>query len=744
MRRTPKPAATEKRQPSIPLEDILRDHRHDPFRVLGMHRIETAGHAELIVRALVRDAAAVSVVDPAAHREIFPLAHVDAAGLFEGTIQGRDQCFRYKLRITDANGHKRETRDPYSFLPILSDFDLHLFAEGNHFNIWDRLGAHLMTVDDAAGVHFAVWAPNAAGVSVVGDFNGWDGRYHMMRSLGNSGVWELFIPGLEEELIYKFEVLTRAGHLLLKSDPCGFSHEVPPRTASVVRRLDRYQWDDNQWMAARRERRWLDEPIAIYEVHLGSWRRVPEEGGRSLTYRESADQLADYVADLGFTHVELLPVAEHPFTRSWGYQVTGFYAPASRWGSPEDFQYFVDHLHRRGIGVVMDWVPAHFPRDAYALARFDGTALYGHEDPRLGEHRDWGTLIFNYGRNEVRNFLLANALYWLDRYHIDGLRVDAVASMLYLDYSRQPGDWIPNRYGGNENLEAIDFIKRFNELAHGRHPGVLTIAEESTAWPSVTRPTYLGGLGFSLKWNMGWMHDMLTFMGKEPIFRRYHQDLITFALLYAFHENFMLVLSHDEVVHGKRALLDKMPGHWWDKFANLRALYGFMYGHPGKKTLFMGDEFGQWNEWDSENSLDWHLLDSPLHRGVQSLVRDLNRLYRAQPAMYQVDFHYTGFEWIDFHDADHSIISFLRRAANPSDFVVFVSNFTPMVRFEYRIGVPEGGCYRELLNTDATCYGGSGQGNSGGAWAEPVQWQGRPWSLRLTLPPLSTLILKRQ
>jgi len=709
-----------------------------------MHPEERDGRRAVVVRTLVRDASAVEVVDAADSRKRFPLKQAHEDGLFEGALHGRTECFRYRLRTTDRDGRTRDSRDPYSFLPVLSRDDLHLLAEGNQLLAWRKLGAHLMTVDDTPGVHFAVWAPNAAGASVVGDFNGWDGRYHMMRVLGQSGVWELFIPDLQEGTLYKFEILTRTGHLLLKSDPYGFTHEVPPRTGSIVHRLDHHQWQDAEWMERRRERDWLAEPICVYEVHLGSWRRVPEEDVRPQTYREAAEQLADYVADMGFTHVELLPVAEHPYTRSWGYQVTGFYAPTSRYGRPEDFQFFVDCMHRRGIGVIMDWVPAHFPRDAHALAWFDGTALYEHADPRRGEHRDWGTLIFNYGRNEVSNFLLANALFWLDQYHIDGLRVDAVASMLYLDYSRQPGDWVPNRYGGNENLEAIEFLKKFNALAHGQHPGVLTIAEESTAWPSVTRPTYLGGLGFSLKWNMGWMNDLLTYMGKDPIYRRYHQQLITFALLYAFHENFVLTLSHDEVVHGKRSLLDKMPGQWWDKFASLRAFYGFMYGHPGKKSLFMGGEFGQWNEWDSESSLDWHLLQYPLHRGLRRLVRDLNRLCRAEPAMHQVDFHYTGFEWIDFRDADHCAVSFLRRAMDPADFVVFVSNFTPMVQFDYRIGVPEGGYYGELLNTDATEYGGSGVGNAGGLWAEPVPWQGRPHSLRLALPPLSTLILKRR
>ena len=731
-------------QQSISLADVLREHRHDPFSVLGMHQEEIDGKQRLTVRALVRNAASVDVVDVASPTKTFALEQADSDGIFTGVIPRRTNVFRYQLRIQQHDGNIRETRDPYSFLPVLSDFDLHLFSEGNHFRICDKLGAHLTTIDNTKGVHFAVWAPNAKGVSVVGDFNNWDGRYHLMRVLGNSGVWEIFIPGLDQGALYKFEILTPEGHLVLKSDPYGFHHEVPPRSASVVINIDDRKWNDDDWMATRHERNWLDSAVAVYEVHLGSWRRVPEEDSRPLNYRELAEQLTEYVKDMGFTHVELLPIAEHPYTRSWGYQVSGFYAPSSRWGSPEDLQFFVEHMHRNGIGVLMDWVPAHFPRDAHALARFDGTALYEHEDPKQGEHLDWGTLIFNYGRNEVRNFLLSNAMFWLDRYHIDGLRVDAVASMLYLDYSRPEGEWIANQYGGNENLEAVEFLKQFNILTHGQYPGILTIAEESTAWPGVTKPTYLGGLGFSLKWNMGWMHDMLTYMSKEPIYRRHHQDLITFALLYAFHENFVLTLSHDEVVHGKRALLDKMPGNWWDKFANLRAFYGFMYGHPGKKTLFMGCEFGQWNEWDSENSLDWNLLEYPLHQGLKRLVRDLNYLYRSQPALYENDFHHSGFEWIDFHDVDRNVISFLRRAKAPENFVVFVTNFSPMIRFEYRIGVPESGYYQEMLNTDSSSYGGSGAGNSGGVCADPVPWQGRPWSVKLTLPPLSTLVLKRK
>jgi 1,4-alpha-glucan branching enzyme len=590
---------------------------------------------------------------------------------------------------------------------------------------------------------FAVWAPNARRVSVVGDFNNWDGRQHPMRVRGGSGVWELFIPGLAEGEIYKYEIKGRDGHYLgLKADPYGFSSEVRPKTASVVCNIDRYKWHDQEWMAQRASRQSLQWPIAIYEVHLGSWRRVPEEGNRLLTYREIAEPLADYVRHMGFTHVELLPVMEHPLDESWGYQTTGYFAPTSRFGTPEDFMYFMDYLHQQGIGVILDWVPAHFPSDAHSLAYFDGTHLYEHEDPRLREHPDWGTRIYNYGRTEVRNFLWTSALFWLEKYHADGLRVDAVASMLYLDYSRQPGEWVPNRYGSRENLDAIDFLKRFNELAHHYYPGVLTIAEESTAWTGVSRPTYLGGLGFSLKWNMGWMHDTLLYFSKDPIHRKYHHNDLTFSLLYAFSENFVLVLSHDEVVHGKRALLAKMPGDVWQQFANLRALYGFLYGHPGKKMLFMGGEFGQWNEWNAYQSLDWNLLEYDPHRKLQLLVAHLNRLYCAEPALYEVDFEYTGFEWIDFHDADQSVIAFVRRGRDPKDHLVVVCNFTPVPRHNYHIGVPEACFYREALNTDDTKYGGSGVVNAPGRHAVPQPWHDQPCHVELTLPPLGVLFLK--
>ena len=630
----------------------------------------------------------------------------------------------------------------YPFPQILTDFDLHLLGEGTHYKNYEKLGAHVIEVKGVNGVHFAVWAPNAEAVSVIGDFNKWDGNSHKMRMLGSSGIWEIFIPGLSEGEIYKFNIKSKSGEVLEKADPYAFSSEIRPKSASIVYDIDKYTWNDAKWLSEREHHNALDAPISMYEVHLGSWMRVPEDGNRYLTYRELAKKLAEYVKEMGYTHVQLMPVTEYPLDASWGYQTIGYFAPTSRFGKPEEFMYFVDYMHQNGIGIILDWVPAHFPKDGHGLARFDGTCLYEHADPRKGEHQDWGTLIFNYGRNEVRNFLLSNALFWLDKYHIDGLRVDAVASMIYLDYSRQPGEWIPNQYGGNENLEAIDFLKRFNEVLHSTHPGVLTIAEESTAWTGVSRPTYLGGLGFSLKWNMGWMNDTLRYFSKDPIHRKYEHDNLTFSLLYAFTENFILVLSHDEVVHGKRSLLDKMPGDFQQRFANLRALFGYMYGHPGKKLLFMGGEIGQWWEWNHDESIHWHLLQYESHHGLQRYVRDLNRLYQSEPALYEVDFDYHGFEWIDFRDAEGSIISFIRRGKNPEDFLVFVYNFTPVARMGYRVGVPKGGFYKEVMNSDSGSYWGGNMGNFGGIWADEMPWHGRAASLSLTIPPLSMVVMK--
>jgi len=600
-------------------------------------------------------------------------------------------------------------------------------------------------VGTTAGVHFAVWAPNADRVSVIGDFNAWDGRVHAMRLLSPGGIWEIFIPNLAEGEKYKFEVRARSGAILKKTDPYGVAFEVPPLSAAIVRDISRYTWHDAAWMERRPAHgAWLEQPMSIYEVHLGSWARVPEEGNRFLTYREMAHRLVPYVKDMGFTHIELLPVMEHPFSGSWGYQVLGFFAPTSRFGPPEDFKLLVDACHQAGLGVILDWVPGHFPKDAHGLAAFDGTALFEHEDPRQGEHQDWGTLIFNYARHEVRNFLLSNALFWLEEYHVDGLRVDAVASMLYLDYSRQPGQWVPNAFGGRENLDAIAFLQKLNSLTHGEHPGTLTAAEESTAFPGVTRPVYLGGLGFTFKWNMGWMHDILQYLHEDPIHRRWHHNLVTFTALYMHTENFILPFSHDEVVHGKGPMFDKMPGDAWQKLASLRVLYGFMYGHPGKKLLFMGNEFGQRHEWNHDRSLDWHLLDDPAHAALRRYVQALNWHYHAEPALHQADFDPAGFRWIDCNDNENSVVSILRFARDRADHVAMVFNFTPVVRAQYRIGVPGAGAYVELLNSDASEYGGSNVGNGGSVTAEPVPAHGFDYSLSLTIPPLGCLLLKRR
>jgi 1,4-alpha-glucan branching enzyme len=620
---------------------------------------------------------------------------------------------------------------------FLSEYDLHLLMEGTHYRAWQKLGAHPAAVEGVDGTWFAVWAPNARHVSVMGDFNNWDASTHHLTLRGDSGVWEGFVPGVGTGARYKYVIYSAYGdYEVEKADPYGFAGEIRPQTASMVWDLAGYEWGDYDWMASRGPRNALNAAIAVYEVHLGSWMRNPDEGWRWLTYREIASKLAEYVRHMGFTHVEFLPVSEHPLDASWGYQTVGYFAPTSRFGTPHDFKFLVDTLHQNGIGVILDWVPAHFPRDGHGLGFFDGTHLYEHADPRQREQRDWGTLVFNYGRREVSNFLLANALFWLEEYHIDGLRVDAVASMLYLDYSRSEGDWIPNQYGGRENLEAVAFLRRFNELVYKEHPDVMTIAEESTAWPMVSRPTYLGGLGFGFKWNMGWMHDTLLYMSKDPIHRKHHHNTITFSFLYAFHENFILPLSHDEVVHGKGSMIGKMPGDEWQKFANLRLLYGYMYAHPGKKHLFMGCEFGQWAEWNHEGGLEWHLLEFQFHQGLQRWVRDLNTFLRGEPGLYQRDFEPLGFAWVDRHDSQQSVLTFLRRGHNPDDWVLCAFNFTPVPRHSYRIGVPRDGYWKEVLNSDATIYGGSGQGNLGGAHAVPVPAYGYGQSLELTLPPL--------
>lgn len=720
------------------LYSLLRADHGDPFAVLGMHQ----SGDNLVVRVLRPDARDVVVRDVHNHDRTFVAARVHSDGFFEAIIPDNPERFEYELLFTAHNGHTWVSHDPYSFGLVLGEIDLHLFAEGNHWEIYNKLGAQLMELGSVRGTAFAVWAPNARRVSVVGDFNGWDGRVHPMRKHVGAGVWEIFLPEVPEGTHYKFEIKQSHGGTALKSDPQAFYGQHGTATASIVFDMKRYQWSDDKWMESRQSKQWHREPMSIYEVHLGSWARVPEEGNRYLSYIEMADRLVKYVVEMGYTHIELMPVAEHPFDGSWGYQVTGYYAPTSRYGNPDEFRHFVDKCHQNGIGVIMDWVPGHFPKDAHGLAEFDGTDLYEHADPRLGEHMDWGTLIFNYGRNEVRNFLIANGLFWCEQYHIDGLRVDAVASMLYLDYSRKQGEWIPNCYGGRENLEAIYFLKRFNEVCYERNPGVVTIAEESTAWPGVSRPTYLGGLGFGFKWNMGWMHDFLVYMSKEPVHRRYHQGDITFSLLYAFHEHFVLVLSHDEVVHGKGSLLGKMPGDWWQKFANLRMFYAWMYAHPGKKLLFQGGEFGQSAEWNHDTSLDWHLTNFPEHDGLRRLVQHLNYLYKSEPAFWQLDDSYEGFEWIDFHDADNSVVAFMRKAADGTT-LVFVVNATPVVREGYRVGVTGEGWYEEILNTDAQTYGGSNVGNYGGQHGAAIPWQGKSHSLLLNLPPLAMIGFKR-
>ena len=626
---------------------------------------------------------------------------------------------------------------------IISDFDHYLMGEGSHERTYQKMGAQLSEIEGCKGVHFAVWAPNARQVYVMGDFNSWQDSSHPL-SPSDSGIWNLFVPGLAEYSVYKYRVVSKSGESFEKADPYGFAMELRPRTASVVADLDRYRWSDGDWVSNRAQIQALDRPLSIYEVHLASWRKVPDDkyGYRYLSYRELADELIPYVVKMGFTHIELLPIAEYPLDDSWGYQVLGFFSPTSRFGTPDDLMYFIDLCHQHHIGVILDWVPAHFPKDGAGLNYFDGTHLFAHADTRQGEHQDWGTMIFNYGRNEVRSFLISNALFWIDKYHFDGLRVDAVASMLYLDYSRKAGEWIPNQYGGRENLEAIGFLRKMNEAVHGVFPGVLTIAEESTAWPMVSRPTHTGGLGFSLKWNMGWMHDTLGYMKKDPIHRSYHQNDVTFGIHYAFNENFILPLSHDEVVHGKGSLLTKMPGDEWQKFANLRAYYSFMWAHPGKKLLFMGGEFGQWQEWNFQNGLEWEALYSPRHAGLQKCVEDLNKLYQSEAAIFENDFECSGFEWVDASDSDNSVLSFIRYAKSSDEFLVIVSNFTPVPWMGgYRIGVPCPGYYREIFNSDSAHYGGGNVGNGGGQTAAQIEKHGFPYSLSLVLPPLATIIL---
>ncbi|MFO1039890.1 MAG: 1,4-alpha-glucan branching protein GlgB [Geminicoccaceae bacterium] len=716
----------------------LVDGRHgDPFAVLGPH---AAPDGTVHVRTVQPGAREVHVL---VGGKAVALSRTNPVGFFEGPVAGLKMHEAYGLRIAWPSGDQ-ETDDPYRFPAILGDMDVYLFAEGNHLELYEKLGAHPREFNGVQGTTFAVWAPNASRVSVVGEFNSWDGRRHPMRKRVECGIWELFIPDVGEHTQYKYELLGSGGQLLpQKADPVAFATERPPSTASVVRGLVQFPFTDQDWMATRNSGDARRKPMSVYEVHVASWRRVPEEGNRPLRWDELVDQLIPYVLDMGFTHIELLPISEFPFEGSWGYQPIGLFAPSSRFGDPWSFAWFVDRCHAAGIGVILDWVPGHFPTDPHGLMRFDGTALYEHDDPRLGFHQDWNTAIYNFGRREVANFLWSNALYWLDRYHVDGLRVDAVASMLYLDYSRKQGEWIPNVHGGRENLDAIFFLQHLNDLVYGRQPGVTTIAEESTSWPAVSRPVYLGGLGFGFKWNMGWMHDTLHYMQSDPVHRKYHMNDLTFGMLYAFSENFVLPLSHDEVVHGKRSLIDKMPGDLWQKFANLRAYYGLMWTYPGKKLLFMGGEFGQWREWNHDVSLDWHLLDhGPYHQGLHRLIRDLNRLYRSRVALHEQDNEGGGFEWIDCTDIEKSVIAFVRWGRTPGAHTITVCNFTPVPRYAYRVGVPGQGWYRECLNSDAGEYGGSGTGNAGGLMADEIPAHGRPYSLNLTLPPLSTIVLE--
>ena len=712
---------------------ILEARHGNPFGFLGPQQQPGGG---VVVRAFLPKAHAVSVLARGGDG-VWPMRREHHHGLFVADLPER---IAYDLEIVGHDGRVSRTADPYSFGPLLGEQDIYYFREGTHQRLWECLGARPRVIEGVSGVQFAVWAPNAQRVSVVGDFNDWDGRVHPMRLRIEGGIWEIFLPGISELSHYKFEILSAEGHLLVKSDPFAFFSQHGIQTASLVFDLQRYEWSDHEWMEQRARRDLYRAPMSVYEVHLGSWKHVPEQGNRPKSYLELADDLIPYVKSLNFTHIELMPVAEHPFDGSWGYQITGYFAPTSRFGNPDEFRQFVDRCHQAGLGVILDWVPGHFPKDAHGLAKFDGTALYEHADPRQGEHQDWGTLIFNYGRAEVKNFLIANALYWLEQFHIDGLRVDAVASMLYLDYSRKPWAWVPNKFGGRENLEAIDFLRDLNQVCYAKHPGTTIIAEESTAWPGVSRPTDAGGLGFGFKWNMGWMNDSLHYMQEEPVHRKYHHGEATFSMLYAYDENFILVLSHDEVVHGKGSLINKMPGDRWQKFANLRLYYAWMWAHPGKKLLFMGGEFAQWSEWNHARSLDWHLFLGEEHAAVQKLVRDLNWLYQTVPALHELEHEAEGFEWLDANDADHSIFAFVRRDRKGGA-VYVVINATPVPRKGYRVGVAKPGNYRELLNTDAPGYTGSGMVNPLTLPAGETSWQGRPYSVVIDLPPLGAVFL---
>lgn len=721
------------------LKALVEGYHGDVFSVLGIHRVINKKKEMLQIRTLQPDAKSVAVLDAADNRTA--LSHIEGTSVFEGLFETDAMLNDYRLEIEYNNGTNRVIRDPYSFTPLISDYDLQLWGEGNHSKAYEFMGAHVRELNGSMGVHFVVAAPSAARVSVVGNFNNWDGRCHVMRKYVDQGIWEIFIPGLEEGNQYKYEIKPHGfGPPFLKSDPYGFFYEKRPKTASVIKNINTFTWTDDNWMKKRSPGR--AKPVSVYELHLGSWKRHIKDNS-FYTYRELAEHLIPYVLDLGYTHIELLPIAEHPYDPSWGYQITGYFAPTSRFGEPEDFMFFVNECHRNDLGVIIDWVPAHFTKDDHGLREFDGTHLYEHADPRQGEHRDWGTKIFNFGRIEVKNFLLSNALFWLEKYHIDGLRVDAVASMLYLDYSREAGDWIPNKFGGRENLEAIEFLKKFNELAHKEFPGVVTFAEESTSWPLVSHPTYLGGLGFDYKWNMGWMNDTLKYIEVDPLYRKYHHNQLTFSLIYAFSETFILPFSHDEVVHLKKSMLSKMPGDNWQKFANLRLLMGYQYCHPGKKLLFMGSEFGQWSEWNCEKELDWPLLQHETHQGIKKTVQTLNQVYKSEKALHELDFDWNGFKWLDFSDVDQSVISFIRFAENRDDYVICAFNFTPRTHHDYIFGVPRHGSYTEIFNSDDSSFGGSGVINTG-MHSNDGEWHGEPAHISVSLPPLGCIIIKPQ
>ncbi|AUC61214.1 1,4-alpha-glucan branching enzyme GlgB [Cyanobacterium sp. HL-69] len=742
------------------VEQIVHNLHNDPFEILGIHLLsEEDDKKTYVIRAYLPKASEAYVIAPELREEYKMRSH-HHPNFFECEIEAHE-LNNYQLKIRQGDQEK-VVYDPYQFKSsTITDYDLYLFQEGNHHRIYEKLGAHVMEQNGVKGVYFAVWAPNARNVSILGDFNSWDGREHQMRKINNI-VWELFIPELDFGTHYKYEIKNWEGHIYEKSDPFGFAQEVRPKTASIVADLDSYQWNDQDWLEKRRNTDPLTQPISVYELHIGSWlhtskEQLPKNYGkqtevvtasdakpdaRFLTYYELAESLIPYIKQLGYTHIELLPIAEHPFDGSWGYQVTGYYAPTSRYGSPEDLMYFIDQCHLNGIGVIVDWVPGHFPKDGHGLAFFDGTHLFEHGDPRKGEHKGWGTLVFDYGRNEVRNFLVANALFWFDKYHIDGIRVDAVASMLYLDYDRENGEWVANDYGGRENIEAVEFLRQVNGTIFNYFPGILSIAEESTSWAMVSRPPYMGGLGFNMKWNMGWMHDMLDYFAMDPWFRQFHQNSITFSMWYHHTENYMLALSHDEIVHGKSNIIGKVPGDEWQKFANIRSLFTYMFAHPGKKTMFMSMEFGQWTEWNVWKDLEWHLLNYQSHGQLKGFFSNLNAIYKAEPALYERDFEEEGFQWIDCSDSRHSVVSFIRRAKDSADFILVVCNFTPQPHSHYRVGVPEAGFYSEIFNSDSKDYGGSNMGNLGGKWTDEWFFHDYPHSLDLCLPPLGVLMLK--